>query len=370
MDREQRLKRQKEILIQVVYWLVWVCAVVVIIKYVGPVLLPFVLAFVVAWVLSFPVGYVTEKLHMNRSFAAVSVVVLFYTLIGAALYLLGSRIVTLVQVFYSDITYFFLNTIFPMAQAFYGWLNGLFGGAAQMAGQTSDGGAAELVSQAGEMLSGVSVKVISGVSDMASNIPGICMNILLMLIATIFMELEFPEILKFLGRQIPESWQKAVTEIRTYTLGTLGKCIVSYILILGLTYVELSIGFLCLQIEGAFTIAFFIAILDILPVLGTGTVLLPWMIIAIASGNLIMGIGILVLYLVITVVRNIVEPRLVGSQMGLSPVVMLPCMILGLHFFGLFGLFFLPYGVAFVKSLNDRGVIHIFKMEDKEGKKY
>lgn len=58
-----------------------------------------------------------------------------------------------------------------------------------------------------------------------------------------------------------------------------------------------------------------------------------------------------------------IEPRLVGRQMGLSPVVMLPCMIVGLHFFGIVGLFAVPLVVAFVNSLNEKGVIHIFQME-------
>lgn len=95
--------------------------------------------------------------------------------------------------------------------------------------------------------------------------------------------------------------------------------------------------------------------LDILPVLGTGTVLLPWAVIAFAGGNARMGIGVIGLYLIITVVRNIVEPKLVGKQMGLSPVVMLPCMIVGLHFFGILGLFGVPLVASFLKKLYSDG---------------
>ena len=80
------------------------------------------------------------------------------------------------------------------------------------------------------------------------------------------------------------------------------------------------------------------------------------------SGNLGMGFGVLALYLIITVVRNIVEPKLVGRQMGLSPVVMLPSMIIGLKMFGLIGLFGVPFGLAFLKKLNDREIIHLWKV--------
>ncbi len=75
-----------------------------------------------------------------------------------------------------------------------------------------------------------------------------------------------------------------------------------------------------------------------------------------------MGFGVLALYLIITVVRNIVEPKLVGRQMGLSPVVMLPSMIIGLKMFGLIGLFGVPFGLAFLKKLNDREIIHLWKV--------
>ena len=83
-------------------------------------------------------------------------------------------------------------------------------------------------------------------------------------------------------------------------------------------------GLLLLRVEGAVVIVgFVVAILDILPVLGTGMVLLPWAVIAASSGNLSLGIGLVALYVVVTVVRNIAEPHLVGRQMGLSPVVTL-----------------------------------------------
>lgn len=361
MDRAEKLRRQKEFLIKFAYWAVWGGVGIGVFKFVGPVLLPFIIAFLVAWLLNPLVQFVGARMGIKRNLASIFFVTLFYALIGGALYLLGSRIVFLIQGISSDITLFLSETIYPMVQSFCGWMTEIAGGGTGNAVARSAGtNTTELVAQAGEMVSGVSQKVISGVSDMAASLPGICMNVLLAVIATLFMELDFPRILDFLKKQVPKRWQKTVAELRRYGVGTLGKCAISYLLILGLTFVELSVGFLLLEVEGAFTIAFIIAILDILPVLGTGTVLLPWSVIAMASGNLRMGIGVFVLYLVITIVRNIIEPRLVGQQIGLPPVVMLPCMIVGLKFFGIIGMFGLPFGLAFLKSLNDRGIIHIF----------
>lgn len=364
MDRAEKLRRQKEFLVKFAYWAVWGSAGIVIIKFVGPVLLPFIIAFLVAWLLNPLVQFVGKRMNIKRNLASIFFVTLFYALIGGVLYLLGNRIVMLIQGISLDITLFLSDTIYPMVQGFLGWMTEITSGGAENAMARNAGtNTTELVMQASEVVSGISQKVISGISDMATSLPGICMNVLLAVIATLFMELDFPRIMDFLKKQVPKRWQKTVAELRSYGVGTLGKFALSYLLILGLTFVELSVGFLLLGVEGAFTIAFIIAILDILPVLGTGTVLLPWTVIAMASGNLKMGIGVFVLYLVITIVRNIIEPRLVGQQIGLPPVVMLPCMIAGLKFFGIIGMFGLPFGVAFLKSLNDRGVIHIFHSE-------
>ncbi len=368
MDKEERLRRQREFLIKFAYWAVWVCIALFLIKLVGPVLLPFVAAFLIAWLLSVPVRFASERMHIKRSLAAVVIVFLFYGLVAVLLYFLGNRVVLLIQGIGGELTEFLSNTIFPMVQNFCGWLSSLTGdgaifsdaagnAAVRAAGQES----AQAISHAGQMVSGVSGTVIDAVSGVAAGIPGVCMNVLLAVIATVFMELDFPGILQFLRKQVPKKWQNTVFGIKDYVMGTMGKCVLSYVLIFIMTFAELSVGFLVLQIDGAFAIAFIVSILDILPVLGTGTVLIPWAVIAFAGGNFKMGIGVMGLYLIITVVRNIVEPKLVGEQMGLSPVVMLPCMILGLNFFGIVGLFGVPLAVAFLKDLNDRGVIHIFK---------
>ncbi len=353
MDREERIKSQKEFLIKVAYWGVWAVIVTLLVRYAGSVLLPFVLAFFVAWGLSKPVSFAAERLHIRRKLAAVVTVALFYCALAALLYLLGNRIVHLLGGVYEDITRFVSETMAPMVRTFSRWTE-------HVAADILTGETAGNTAPVGKMVASVSERVFDGVSDVASYLPGVCMNVLLMVIATVFMELDFPEIVRFLKRQIPGRWQKTVCDVREYLIGTMRRCARSYCVIMLITFSELSLGFLLLRIDGAFAVAAVIAVLDILPVLGTGTVLIPWAVIALASGDLRMGIGILILYLVITVVRNVAEPRLVGRQMGLSPVVMLPCMILGLRFFGIVGLFVLPFAVSLAKSLNDRGVLHIF----------
>lgn len=94
-----------------------------------------------------------------------------------------------------------------------------------------------------------------------------------------------------------------------------------------------------------------IAVFDILPVLGTGGILLPWAVILLLLGDKMLAAGILVLYLVITVVRNIAEPRLVGKQIGLHPLATLIAMFLGLKILGIAGMVLFPMLLAVLVNI-------------------
>ena len=354
MNREERLRRQKEFLISFAFGAVWLVILWVVLKAAGSVLFPFLAAFAVAALLAGAVKFITERTHIKRGIVAVTTVLFFYILLAAVLYFAGSYLVRLIYDLTRELSVFFSDTVVPVMQRFYQWVERLSVvfypvGQTEKTQGLQDVGAesAQTIKNAGKLMSGISDGVIDGISGMAAGIPGFFMKLLITVIATVFMELEFPQIRAFLKRQIPAEYQRAFRDGKNYVTGAMGKCIISYCLIFG--------------IKNAFAIAFIIAVLDILPVLGTGTVLIPWAVLAFASGRISTGVGVFALYLVITVVRNLIEPKLVGKQMGLSPVIMLPCMLIGLKFFGIIGLFVVPLLVSFLKQLNDRGIIKMFR---------
>jgi predicted PurR-regulated permease PerM len=104
-------------------------------------------------------------------------------------------------------------------------------------------------------------------------------------------------------------------------------------------------------------IAFVVSIVDIVPVLGTGTVLIPWAVYSLISGRVGMGIGLVILYAVITVLRQVIEPKLVAHQVGLPSIVTIMAMFLGARIFGAFGILLLPLTVIVVKLMLDEGII-------------
>jgi predicted PurR-regulated permease PerM len=115
-----------------------------------------------------------------------------------------------------------------------------------------------------------------------------------------------------------------------------------------LTFTELSILFAIFGIQNAVLKASIIAVLDILPILGTGGIMIPWSVISFALGHTAMGIKLMVIYIIVTIIRNYVEPKIVGAQLGLHPIITLVSMFLGLRLFGFWGLFGLPVGISFL----------------------
>lgn len=135
----------------------------------------------------------------------------------------------------------------------------------------------------------------------------------------------------------------------------------AYLVIMFITFIELSIGFTILGLAHAILIGFLIAIFDILPVLGTGGIMIPWAIMTLFQRNFRMGFGLLIIYIFVTIIRNIVEPKIVGRQLGIHPVITLMSMFVGANLLGIIGLFGFPITISLLKHLNDTGVIKIFK---------
>ena len=117
-----------------------------------------------------------------------------------------------------------------------------------------------------------------------------------------------------------------------------------------ITFFELIIGFAILDVRYGMLIAFICAVLDALPAIGAGWVLTPWGIICLALGDYRIGIGLLILYIITWVVRQLLEPRIVGGQLGMHPLILLVAMYIGMNIFGVIGLLAGPLCAIVLRS--------------------
>ena len=131
-----------------------------------------------------------------------------------------------------------------------------------------------------------------------------------------------------------------------------------------ITFGEMLIVFALLRIDYALVLATTVAIVDALPVFGAGTVLLPWAAWEFIAGDGSKGLALVISYGAVTVLRNCIQAKLLGDQLGLHPAATLLAIYSGAKAMGVAGMIIFPIAAISIKKLNDSGLIHIWKRED------
>lgn len=355
------IETQKRFLIRIGFWAVVILLVILCLKYVLPFLLPFVVAFLIAALLNRPIMFLAEKLNGKRVVPAILMTLLFYVAAAALFSFLGLRVFMFVWETVRALPQLYRNTLEPALETMFSSLEVYLDELDPAVVTALMDNMNSALGSLGSFVTNASVRIISYISGVAAAVPGSFLNVIITIIVTFFLAIDYPKVTGFILRQLPEKADFYIGEVRDYVGGTLLKCLASYALILCITFLEISVGLTVLRVPNAILIALCIAVFDILPVLGTGGIMIPWGIISLIMGKWVLGLGLLALYLIITVIRNIIEPKIVGHQVGLHPVVTLLSMLAGLQLFGIIGLFGFPITLSLLKNLNDRGVIHILK---------
>lgn len=197
--------------------------------------------------------------------------------------------------------------------------------------------------------------------NLVTRIPIILISTIVTIVLSFFLAIDFDMIKTFVWHQLNKDVQQFLIHFNHKFASTVFKMGRSYALILSVTFIQLFVGLLILRVDYAFWIALGIALFDILPVVGTGGIVLPWAVISLIYGNTYLGIGLFVLYAIITVVRQIVEPKIIGDQVGLHPVVTILLMILGVNILGVIGLFGFPIVISILVKLQEEGKFKWFK---------
>lgn len=352
-----KVENQRNFVIRFSYWFIITAVVFFLGKHMIPVLIPFIIAFIVAGILNKPINYISQKTKIKRKIVSVISLLLFVFCSSILVSYFCSFIFGAIESIFSFLPDLFDNFIIPLIEQAFARFHSIDLSLLDVL-QNNASTVLESINQA---VSHFSNSILSSLANIISVIPTLFMQTIITIIAMFFITIDFKKIIDFCRRQIPDTKKELVLEIKNYFIHTLPKVMVSYGFVLCLTFIELFIGFHLLKIPYAGLLALLIAVLDILPVLGTGTILIPWGIICLLIQNYPLAAGIFLLYIAITIIRNIVEPKLIGKQMGLHPVLTLISMLTGLRFLGIWGLFGFPIAISFIKKLNDNGTIHVFK---------
>lgn len=190
-------------------------------------------------------------------------------------------------------------------------------------------------------------------------IPGFLIEVLIYLVALFMISLELPRLKNKLEHYLTEQTKLKVFVV-TSELSKAGVGFIKAQIILSfMTFIMAFIGLTILQVSYTALLSLLIVVVDILPILGTGSVLVPWAIVAIIQGNTFLGIGLIILFFVITIVRRIVEPKVYSSSLGISPLAALISLYIGFKLLGIVGVFLGPAMVIVYDTLKKANVIKL-----------
>ena len=373
-----KVAKRRDFLIDLVYVMAIIGLAYVFFKYCFSIAAPFLLSFFFAVILQRPLGWLDKKTkNKMHSFWSIVLVLLcvaiilgpvisiiaalfreignFISFLGEQLNDLPTFLVTLQNEILKSIKFLPDSIYTSVSESITQFFGNLI----------NDFDVSKLGINMSSITSGLS-NGISGVYSVVKNIPSILISVVIGVIAWILFTKDYKKVVKFIKLQLPDKHKNLLSETKKIFSSTILKMCRAYGLIMFITFCENFLGLTILNLIGVmknsyvFVIAICIAVFDILPVAGSGGILIPWSLIALVSGNVGQCVGLLILYAVITVIRQYIEPKIVGDSLGVNPLVTLAGLYFGLKLFGFMGMFIVPICVMTLKAFNDAGRIHLY----------
>ncbi len=342
------MKRCFRMILNIVIPLLGLCLVI----FLGPRLLHFFMPFVVGWILALLanplVRFLERRVKLVRRhgsmliiIAALAIVIgLFY---GASLLVyreMGSFLADAPEIYQSVIAEigdalqngrklaeYFPQNLQPPLLAFSDNLDGLFG---------------KLVSRAAE-------PTVQIAGHVAKSIPNLLVNMVIIILSSYLFLADRESIMRWLKEHLPAFVFRYIEYMKRDAKGLIGGYFLAQFRIMCVVALILAAGFLVLGVRYGVLLAFLTAILDFLPIFGTGTVLFPWAVVKLFAGEYAYATGLILLYILTQVVRQIIQPKIVGESMGLPPLMTLFLLYLGFKLRGLTGMILaVPVGLVFI----------------------
>lgn len=315
-----------------------------------PVGLPFLLGFGLSALAEPPVRALRTRLGVPRRLAAFVVVLLLSAAVFGILFLLGKLLFSQAQELSVKLPSLLASLEAPLAKLH----GGLLRLAAKLPGSVAPA-AAEWIDRlfaGGSVLAGTASEWLLGFAgNVIALVPDLVLFLLTTILSAYLFSAERTQLLQTARRLLPEPWRKKLLAVKDRLRSALRGYLKAQGYLFLVTLAIVAVGLLLLRRHNALPIALLIAVVDALPVFGAGTVLIPWGIISFLRGQTGQAVGLLLLYAAASLTRTCLEPRFLGRQIGLHPLLTLVSLYAGFRLFGVVGMILVPVGVILLKQI-------------------
>jgi sporulation integral membrane protein YtvI len=333
--------------------------------YLSKVTYPFLIALVIAFLINPIVNIFEKKLRMPRGLAVFVALIIIFAFVAGLVTLLVAELVSGAN-YLARVVPEHLDTLIGYIEEYItAQIIPLYNQLTSMFNQLEDGQQNTIISNIQNVGTTIGTNVGNFIQNLFGNIPVIlswfpnaATVLIFSFLATFFISKDWYRLSRISSTILPE---RAKTSGKT-VFADLQKALFGFLkaqlTLISITTVIILIGLLVLRVDYAITIALITGIVDIIPYLGTGAVFVPWIIYEVIAGDISLAIGLGVLYLLVIVQRQIMEPKILSSSIGLDPLATLIALFVGFKLVGFLGLILGPVTLVIINTLYRANVFH------------
>ncbi|MDR3120194.1 MAG: sporulation integral membrane protein YtvI [Clostridiales bacterium] len=313
---------------------------------------PLIVAFIISTALEPLIKQLIRRIRLKRAFAAPAVIILLLAVVFLLLWALILKLIKeynafagnlpgIVQSFYKNV-----QELLERAKVTENWLPFRIEFAIDF-----DALYARLYAWATNYAQTVAESLVKNAVTTAAGLPHAIVFVVSLMLSTYFLLTEREEYISYFRRNLPQKWLDGLAAFRVNALSAVLGYLRAQLIIMGVLVVPLFVGLMVLGVRYALVLAFLVALLDALPVFGSSMVLLPWALWSLLIGDYFTGVGLIVLFLVCSGLRRVIEPKILSRSIGVNVLVTITAMYAGLRLIGVTGLILGPITYLLLRSI-------------------
>ncbi|MDR1067335.1 MAG: sporulation integral membrane protein YtvI [Clostridiales bacterium] len=359
-----KTRRKFEFIVDVAFVALVLALVYVAVKYAIGFIMPFIIAVIVVAAFRPLSKAINRRFNVNKGILSVALTLILYLALAGVAVLLILKLISFIKDAAPDMRLFYKESVEPALYSAIMYIQERVEDVPVELGVDFDMISADLMARASNAVISFSQASLSVITGVTKSLPVIIMNTLFTITLSFFVSIYYDDMIAFFKSQLPEKWLGFARETRVVLADTVFKYIKAYITLMLITFAELSIGLSILRTRNAIFIAAGAALFDALPIFGAGGIIIPWIIVKLITADYSYAIGLAILYAAITLVRNIIEPKIIGDQLGLNPILSLMSIYLGFRLLGVPGMIMFPITLQIFIALHKKGRIRLYKSDD------
>lgn len=327
-------------------------------SYIIRLFLPFILGYVFAVLVKPLVVFLQNKLKIPDGIAAILVMILIIGVLGSILGFAIYKFINEVRNLYFQIPKLYANLeldILAFRDSVMNALSNLPEGIQNSVVSVFN----NIIEKLGEIINSISVPMVNTAGSFAKALPKAFISIIVFLLSSFFMLSDFEKVSGIIKKVFKVKSTGKLARVKYELKNYLGGYLKAQLIIMSIAFVIMFISFHILSIKYAVLIALGVAFLDALPFFGSGAVLWPWSVISFMNGDLKLGFGIIITYVIIFVTRQMVEPKIVSDKIGMHPLLTLMAMYVGYRLFSIGGMILGPIIMMTIISFYRAGVFDV-----------